>query len=196
MTTYFYARVSTLQQNTDRQVLAAIEFGVSAENIYTDKLSGKDFNRPQYNLMLNKAVKGDLIVISSIDRLGRTYRETLEQWRMITKEKECDICVLDMPLLDTRQKGDLTGALICDIVLALLTYVANAERNHIRQRQQEGIRAAKLRGVQFGRPVKRRDPKWYMMLAEVREGRVSHREAAKKLGVCHKTFMRWARDQA
>ncbi|MDR0397199.1 MAG: recombinase family protein [Oscillospiraceae bacterium] len=195
MATYFYARVSTLQQSADRQTIAAAEFGVKEENIYTDKLSGKDFNRPQYHQMLNKAEKGDLIVISSIDRLGRTYQETLDQWRIITKVKECDICVLDMPLLDTRQKGDLTGALISDIVLALLTYVANAERDHIKQRQKEGISAAKLRGVKFGRPAKRRDPMWYRMLDEVRAGRLSHRGAAKNLGVCHKTFCQWVRAQ-
>jgi DNA invertase Pin-like site-specific DNA recombinase len=145
--------------------------------------------------MIGKAVKGDLIVISSIDRLGRTYRETLEQWRIITKEKECDVVVLDMPLLDTRRKGDLTGALISDIVLALLTYVANTERDHIRQRQKEGIQAAKLRGVKFGRPPKKRDPLWFIMLDNVQSGRFSRREAARILGVCHKTFIDWAKKQ-
>ncbi|MDR1263109.1 MAG: recombinase family protein, partial [Oscillospiraceae bacterium] len=188
METYFYARVSSREQNADRQCIAAKEFGITEENIYTDKLSGKDFNRPEYHRMIGKAIKGDLIVISSIDRLGRTYRETLEQWRIITKEKECDVVVLDMPLLDTRRKGDLTGTLISDIVLALLTYVANTERDHIRQRQKEGIRAAKLRGVKFGRPPKKRSPLWYKMLGEVQSGRFSHREAARILDVCHRTF--------
>ena len=149
---YGYVRVSTKEQNEDRQILALSDFPISRENLYTDKVSGKDFHRPQYQRMVKKLRKGDILVVKSIDRLGRNYEEILEQWRRLTKEKGVDIVVIDMPLLDTRNKNDLTGTLIADIVLNLLSYVAQTERENMRQRQAEGIAAARKKGVKFGRP--------------------------------------------
>ena len=152
---YGYIRVSTKEQNEDRQLIALREFPVLVNNIYMDKLSGKDFNRPQYRKLLRKIRPGDIVVIKSIDRLGRNYEEILLQWRIITKEKQVDVVVLDMPLLDTRKSGnDLTGTFVADLVLQILSYVAQTERENIHQRQKEGIAAAKLRGVRFGRPRK------------------------------------------
>ncbi len=149
---YGYVRVSTREQNEDRQLIALSEAGVSEEQIFADKQSGKDFERPSYKKMLKKLKKDDLLYIKSIDRLGRNYEEILEQWRIITKEKGVDIVVLDMPLLDTRRGKDLMGTFLSDIVLQLLSFVAENERSNIRQRQREGIAAAKARGVRFGRP--------------------------------------------
>ena len=146
---YGYVRVSTREQNEDRQLIAMRDFGV--ERIYTDKQSGKDFERPRYKRLVRRLKPEDVLVIKSIDRLGRNYDEILEQWRYLTKEKNVAIVVLDMPLLDTRKNKDLTGTLIADIVLQLLSYVAQTERDFIRQRQKEGIAAAKSRGVKFGR---------------------------------------------
>ncbi len=151
-TIYGYVRVSTREQNEDRQLIALGEMGVPEENIYMDKQSGKDFNRPQYKKLLKKIKKDDLLYIKSIDRLGRNYEEILEQWRILTKEKGVDIAVLDMPLLDTRRGKDLMGTFLSDIVLQVLSFVAENERTNIRQRQAEGIAAAKARGVRFGRP--------------------------------------------
>lgn len=151
--TYGYVRVSSQDQNEARQYLELIEFGIEEKYIYMDKLSGKDFNRPSYHQLVYKKIKpGDLLVIKSIDRLGRNYNEILNEWKYITKEKNVDIKILDMPLLDTDQSKDLIGTLIGDIVLQLLSFVAENERINIRQRQAEGIRAAKIRGVHFGRP--------------------------------------------
>ena len=153
---YGYVRVSTKEQNEARQVIAMHEFGVDEQNIFVEKQSGKDFNRPQYRRLLRKIKAGDTLVIKIIDRLGRNYDEIIEQWRIITKDKQAAIVVLDMPLLDTRQGRDLTGTLIADIVLQLLSYVAQTEREYIKRRQAEGIAAAKARGVQFGpKPMKR-----------------------------------------
>lgn len=149
---YGYVRVSTREQNEQRQMIAMKEYGVEEARIYTDKQSGKDFARKNYKRLLRRLKSGDTLVIKSIDRLGRNYEEILEQWRCITKEKQAAIVVLDMPLLDTRQTRDLTGTLIADLVLQLLSYVAQTERESIRQRQAEGIAAAKNRGVKFGRP--------------------------------------------
>ena len=149
---YGYVRVSSKEQNEDRQVVAMREFGVRDKNIVVEKQSGKDFDRPLYQRMVKKMKTGDTLVIKSIDRLGRNYDEILEQWRFLTKEKDIAIVVLDMPLLDTRQGRDLTGVLISDIVLQLLSYVAQTEREFIRQRQKEGIAAARERNVKFGRP--------------------------------------------
>ena len=147
--------MSTKEQNEDRQRIALAEFPVPENHIFLDKLSGKDFERPQYKKLMKKLRPGDILVIKSIDRLGRNYEEILNQWRIITKEKRADIVVLDMPLLDTRQTGrDLTGTFVADLVLQILSYVAQTERENIKQRQKEGIAAAKLRGVQFGRPRK------------------------------------------
>ncbi len=152
--TYGYIRVSTRDQNEDRQRIAMREAGVGDAFIFLDKQSGKDFDRPGYRRLLKKLKPGDTLIIKSIDRLGRNYDEILEQWRLITKEKCVAVAVLDMPLLDTRQGRDLTGTLIADIVLQLLSYVAQTEREFIHQRQAEGIAAAKERGVRFGRPSK------------------------------------------
>ena len=150
--TYGYVRVSTQEQNEARQLAAMRSFGVAEENIIVEKLSGKDFRRPQYQRLVRRLRPGDVLVVKSIDRLGRNYAEILEQWGTVTKERAAAIVVLDMPLLDTRQGRDLTGTLIADIVLQLLSYVAQTERENIRQRQAEGIAAAKARGVKFGRP--------------------------------------------
>lgn len=147
---YGYARVSTREQHEDRQLIALRQWGAEEKNIYLDKLSGKDFNRPQYRRLVRKLKPGDILVVKSIDRLGRNYNEIIEQWQQLTKQKQVDIVVLDMPLLDTRQGKDLIGRLIADIVLQLLSYVAQTEREFIRMRQAEGIAAAKERGVRFG----------------------------------------------
>lgn len=152
MTKYGYVRVSSTDQNEDRQLIALKEAGVMEKNIFSDKISGKNFDRPQYKKMLRKMKKDDLLFIKSIDRLGRNYEEILLQWRYMTKEKGIDIAVLDMPLLDTRRGKDLMGTFLSDIVLQVLSFVAENERANIRQRQSEGIAAAKLRGVKFGRP--------------------------------------------
>lgn len=155
-TLYGYIRVSTREQNEDRQRIAMREFGIAERNIVLDKQSGKDFDRPGYQRLMKKLKPGDTLVLKSIDRLGRNYSEILEQWREITKGKGAAVVVLDMPLLDTRKGKDLTGTLIADIVLQLLSYVAQTERELIRQRQAEGIAAAKARGVRFGRrPMER-----------------------------------------
>lgn len=154
MTIFGYIRVSTREQNEDRQLIALREVGVEDKNIYIDKQSGKDFKRPQYKKLLRKLKKDDLIYIKSIDRLGRNYEEILQQWRYLTKDKGIDIVVLDMPLLDTRRGKDLMGTFLSDIVLQVLSFVAENERTNIRQRQAEGIAAAKARGVKFGRTPK------------------------------------------
>jgi len=154
MTIYGYVRVSTREQNEDRQLIALHEQGVAHKNIFMDKQSGKDFNRPQYKKLLRKIKRDDLLYIKSIDRLGRNYEEIQNQWRILTKEKGVDICVIDMPLLDTRRGKDLVGTFLSDIVLQVLSFVAENERTNIRQRQAEGIAAAKAKGVRFGRPPK------------------------------------------
>ena len=154
MKEYGYIRVSSADQNGDRQRRALNERGVSPKNIFTDKQSGKDFNRPNYIRLVKRLREGDLLYVMSIDRLGRNYGEIQEQWRILTKEKEVDICVMDMPLLDTRTAKDLIGTFIADMVLQLLSFVAENERVNIRKRQEQGIAAAKARGVRFGRPGK------------------------------------------
>ncbi len=193
MDTYGYVRVSTKGQNEDRQIIALREFGVKHDRIILDKQSGKDFERPGYQQLVRKLKAGDTLVIKSIDRLGRNYDEILEQWRLLTREKRTDIVVLDMPLLDTRQGRDLTGALIADIVLQLLSYVAQTEREFNRQRQAEGIAAAKARGVHFGRRFKDRGEDYERVMSAWRRGEISGRAAAKKLGVAHATFQRWCK---
>ncbi|MEY8420815.1 recombinase family protein [Oscillospiraceae bacterium 44-5] len=191
MSTYGYVRVSTREQNEGRQIIAMKEFGVAAEHIVLDKQSGKDFDRPGYRRLMRKLKAGDTLVIKSIDRLGRNYEEILEQWRLLTKEKLASIVVLDMPLLDTRQGRDLTGVLIADIVLQLLSYVAQTEREFNRQRQAEGIAAAKARGVHFGRNFKERGENYGSVMAAWKRGELSDRAAARELGVAHGTFQRW-----
>lgn len=187
---YGYVRVSSKDQNEDRQMVAMQAFGIERKDIYVDIVSGKDFDRPQYKRLIRKLKNGDTLVVKSIDRLGRNYQEILDQWRVITKEKQAAIVVLDMPLLDTRQRRDLTGTLIADIVLQLLSYVAEMERSYIKQRQAEGIAAAKQRGVRFGAPPKERTDSFYQYRMEWREGRMTARSAATQLGVHHKTFLR------
>ena len=190
---YGYVRVSTKEQNEERQVIAMHEFGIEDKFIFTDKQSGKNFERPQYKKLLKKLKPEDTLVIKSIDRLGRNYEEILEQWRIITKEKRAAIVVLDMPLLDTRQSRDLTGTLIADIVLQLLSYVAQTEREFIRQRQAEGIAAAKARGVKFGREKKAIPEAFEDVYAAWDKGMISAREAGRRLDVTHQTFLQWAK---
>lgn len=189
---YGYIRVSTREQNEARQVHAMKAFGV--DHMLLDKQSGKDFNRPAYRRLLKKLRPGDVLVVKSIDRLGRYYSEILDQWRVITKEIGAAIVVLDMPLLDTRSNRDLTGTLIADIVLQLLSYIAETERAFIRQRQKEGIAAAMARGQRFGPPAKQRpdDLPYYVDLWST--GQISAREAARKLHLAHTTFLKWARE--
>ncbi len=187
-TTYGYVRVSTQEQNEARQLAAMRKFGVSEENIVTEKQSGKDFKRPRYQRLVGRLCPGDVLVVQSIDRLGRNYTEILEQWAVITKKRQAAIVVLDMPLLDTRQGRDLTGTLIADIVLQLLSYVAQTEREHIRQRQAEGIAAAKARGVRFG-PEAQALPVGFENLRQAwRGGRITLREAATACGMAKSTF--------
>ena len=188
---YGYVRVSSKDQNEDRQVSAMLEFGVDRKSILVEKQSGKDFNRPVYQELIKKLKPDDVLVIKSIDRLGRNYEEIIEQWRIITKEKEAAIVVLDMPLLDTRKERDLTGTLVSDIVLQLLSYVAEQERCFIRQRQKEGIAAAKARGIKFGRRQKQRPAVYCQCAKAYNEGKLSAREGAKRCEVAHKTFLRW-----
>ena len=189
---YGYARVSTKEQNLDRQLIALQQFGVSPRSIYQDKLSGKDFNRPAYLHLMKRIKPGDTLVIKSIDRLGRNYNEILEQWRLITTEKKTDIVVLDMPLLDTRQGKDLTGKLISEIVLQLLSYVAQTEREFNRQRQAEGIAAARARGVPLGRRPLEKPDNFALVREQWRDGAISARKAGLLLGVSYKTFLKWA----
>ena len=194
--TYGYVRVSSVEQNEDRQMIALKKAGVSDRHIFIDKQSGKDFHRLNYEKMVSRLQEGDLLYILSIDRLGRDYVEIQNQWRMLTKEIGVDICVIDMPLLDTRQGRDLTGTLIADIVLQLLSYVAQTERENIRQRQAEGIAAALARGVRFG-PERMLLPEEFDYFAELwRKGSISSRQAAEELGMSYQTFLRRAKEVA
>ena len=194
-TVYGYVRVSTRDQHEARQMMAMEAFGVDRSNIYLDKQSGKDFNRPQYRRLMRRLGKDDILVVKSIDRLGRNYDEIIEQWRCITKEKQAAIVVLDMPLLDTRQGRDLTGTLIADIVLQLLSYVAQTEREFIRRRQAEGIAAARARGVRFGAPPKEKPAAYAALEQAWRQGEISSRRAAEQLWVSHPTFLRWVHQE-
>lgn len=182
---YGYARVSTRSQKEDRQLAALKDFGVAEERITVEKQSGKNFDRPLYQRLARALRSGDVLVIKSIDRLGRNYDEILEQWAYITKTKRAAIVVLDMPLLDTREGRDLTGTLIADIVLQLLSYVAQTEREFNRQRQAEGIAVAKAKGVHFGRKFKNRGENYEAIMAAWRRGEISGRAAAKELSVAH-----------
>ena len=185
---YGYMRVSSKEQNEDRQKIALTEMGVPENNIYMDKQSGKDFERTQYKRLLRKLNENSVLYIKSIDRLGRNYGELNEQWRIITKEKKADIVVIDMPLLDTRREKNLLGTFISDVVLALLSYVAENERTNIKQRQAEGIAAAKARGVKFGRPPLPIPENFYQMHKHWRAGKITIEEAAKACNMCPKTF--------
>lgn len=185
---YGYIRVSTREQNEDRQVIALREVGVPEKNVYIDKQSGKDFERPQYKKLLRKMKKDDLLYIKSIDRLGRNYAEILEQWRILTKEKGIDVVVLDMPLLDTRQGKDLIGTFLSDIVLQVLSFAAENERINIRQRQAEGIAIAKARGVRFGRPSKPLPAIFHSAYQRWKAGKITGTEAAKECGMPLSSF--------
>ena len=185
---YGYMRVSSKEQNEDRQKIALTEMGVPEKNIYMDQQSGKDFERTQYKRLLRKLNENSVLYIKSIDRLGRNYGELNEQWRIITKEKKADIVVIDMPLLDTRREKNLLGTFISDVVLALLSYVAENERTNIKQRQAEGIAAAKARGVKFGRPPLPIPQNFYQMHKDWRAGKITIEEAAKACNMCPKTF--------
>lgn len=193
MNIFGYIRVSSRDQNEDRQLIALKEVGVPDKNIYLDKQSGKDFNRPQYKKMLRKLKKDDLLYIKSIDRLGRNYEEILQQWRMLTKEKGVDIVVLDMPLLDTRRGKDLMGTFLSDIVLQVLSFVAENERTNIRQRQAEGIAAAKAKGVKFGRPPLPLPENFYEIHKAWREKKITLKEAAEACKMPVGTFYGKAR---
>lgn len=175
---YGYVRVSTMDQNEDRQLIAMRELPIPNKNLYVEKQSGKDFERPQYKRLVRKLKPEDLLYVKSIDRLGRNYGEILEQWRILTKEKGVDIVVLDMPLLDTRRGKDLMGTFLSDIVLQVLSFVAENERINIRQRQAEGIAAAKARGVKFGRPPKPLPENFYQVHKDWRGGKLTLQEAA------------------
>ena len=185
---YGYIRVSTRDQNEDRQLIALRELKIPEKNIFMDKQSGKDFNRPQYKRLVRKLKKDDLLYIKSIDRLGRNYKEILEQWRVLTKEREVDTVVLDMPLLDTRWGKDLMGAFLSDIVLQVLSFVAENERANIRQRQAEGIAAAKARGVRFGRPPRPLPENFREVHRQWRNKKITLRQAAEACGMPEGTF--------
>ena len=185
---YGYVRVSTKEQNEDRQMIALRELAVPERNIFIDKQSGKDFERPQYKKLLRKMKKDDLLCIKSIDRLGRNYEEILAQWRILTKDKGIDIMVLDMPLLDTRRGKDLMGTFLSDIVLQVLSFVAENERINIRQRQAEGIAAAKARGVRFGRLPKPLPPNFRTVYQRWKHGEITGTAAAKECGMPLSTF--------
>ena len=188
-----YVRVSSKDQNEDRQVITMSEMQIPEENIFIDKQSGKDFNRPQYKKLLRKVKPDDLIYIKSIDRLGRNYAEILDQWKVITKDKRVDLYVMDMPILDTRREKNLLGTFISDLVLALLSYVAENERMNIRQRQAEGIAAAKARGVHFGRRPNPLPENFYEVYQLWKMKKISVSEAAKQCGMPQTTFFERAR---
>ena len=185
---YGYVRVSSRDQNEDRQIIVMRELSILSRNIFTDKQSGKNFERPQYQRLMRKLKKNDLLYIKSIDRLGRNYTEILEQWRILTKEKGIDIVVLDMPLLDTRNGKDLMGPFLSDIVLQVLSFVAENERTNIRQRQAEGIAAAKARGVRFGRVPKPLPENFHDVYQRWKEGKITGTAAAKECGMALSTF--------
>lgn len=188
MSDYGYVRVSSKDQNEDRQMIALKEVGVMDKNIFIDKQSGKDFQRPKYKRLLRKIRPNDLIYVKSIDRLGRNYEEIQEQWRVLTKEKRVDIVVLDMPLLDTRQGKDLMGTFLSDIVLQVLSFVAENERSNIRQRQAEGIAAAKAKGVRFGRPSSPLPANFHQVYHQWKSGKITGTAAAQECGMPLSTF--------
>ncbi len=193
---YGYIRVSTIDQNTDRQENALEAFGVPPENVFVDKQSGKDFERPAWKSLMKTLRHDDLIVVKSVDRLGRNYEEMIEQWRFITRTKQADIYVIDMPVLDTRGKRDLMGTLIADIVLVVMSFFAQSEREAIRQRQAEGIAAARAKGKHLGLKPMEPPPEFPQVREEWAQGKLSARKAAKKLGVSNHTFAKWTKKTA
>ena len=188
MADYGYVRVSSKDQNEDRQLIALREVAVTDNNIFIDKQSGKDFQRPKYKRLLRRVRPNDLIYVKSIDRLGRNYEEIQEQWRFLTKEKRVDIAVLDMPVLDTRRGKDLMGTFLSDIVLQVLSFVAENERSNIRQRQAEGIAAAKAKGVRFGRPPRPLPANFYQVYQQWKSGKITGTAAARECGMPLSTF--------
>ena len=188
--TYGYIRVSTREQNEDRQVRAMMDVTIPPENVYMDKQSCKDFDRPQYLMMLDRLTEGDLLYVLSIDRLGRNYEEIQRQWKYLTKERKVDICVLDMPLLDTRNGKDLMGTFIADLVLQILSFVAENERVNIKKRQEQGIAAAKERGVRFGRPEIVTPDDFPQIVNRWRNGEIPYKEALSLSGMSKTTFYR------
>lgn len=188
MTIYGYVRVSTKEQNEDRQLAALAPFEIPAGNLYMDKLSGKDFKRPAYRKLVRRLKPDDVLIVKSIDRLGRNYKEIMEQWRIITKEKRADIKVIDTPLLDTTYCKDLLGTFIADLVLAVMSYSAQMERENIRQRQAEGIAAAKARGVQFGRPRLEMPDNFEEQYILWSNGNITIHEFAKRCGISRSTL--------
>lgn len=194
MKSYGYIRVSSTDQNEDRQRIALTAKEVFPQNIFLDKQSGKDFERPQYKRLVKRLQPGDLLYILSIDRLGRNYREIQEQWRIITKEKDADICVIDMPLLDTRTAKDLMGTFIADLVLQILSFVAESERANTRKRQEQGIAAAKARGVRFGRPKKPLPENFAQIVDQWERSELAFAEALKMSGMTNSTFYRRLRE--
>ena len=192
---YAYVRVSSADQNEDRQIIAMRDKKVPARNIFVDKQSGKDFNRPQYQALVKKLKPGDLVYIHSIDRLGRNYEEIQTQWRILTKEIKADLCVLDMPLLDTRYGKDLMGTFIADLVLQILSFVAQKERENIKKRQAEGIVAARAKGTRFGRPAKEVPPDFPQIISAWESGETTFSEAVKRCGdISPSTFYRRLRE--
>lgn len=194
MEIYGYVRVSSTDQNEDRQVLALKKQNIAEKNIYIDKLSGKDFNRPAYQKLIKTLKSGDLLYILSIDRLGRNYEEIQNQWRVLTKEIGADICVIDMPLLDTRQGKDLMGTFIADLVLQILSFVAQSERENIRKRQMQGIAAAKAKGVRFGRPEKGLPPEFISLIRKWEKKKITLDEILKMCQISESTFYRRLRE--
>ena len=194
MEIYGYVRVSSTDQNKDRQMLALQKQNIAEKNIYIDKLSGKDFNRPAYKKLIKKLKSGDLLYILSIDRLGRNYEEIQNQWRVLTKEIGADICVIDMPLLDTRQGKDLMGTFIADLVLQILSFVAQNERENIRKRQLQGIAAAKAKGVRFGRPEKEIPPEFISLIKQWEKKKITLAEILKMCQISESTFYRRLRE--
>ena len=191
---YGYVRVSSTDQNEDRQILEMQRWKIKKKNIYIDKQSGKDFNRPSYQRLLVKLKKGDLLYVKSIDRLGRNYKEIQDQWRVLTKEMEVDVVVIDMPLLDTRVYKDLMGTFIADLVLQVLSFVAENERVNIRKRQEEGIKAAKLKGVMFGRPMIKVPDNFGSLVKQWERGHIRAEDVAKECDMSIATFYRRLRE--
>lgn len=191
---YGYVRVSSTDQNEDRQMLEMQRLKIKKKNIYIDKQSGKDFNRPSYQRLLGKLKKGDLLYVKSIDRLGRNYKEIQDQWRVLTKEMEVDVVVIDMPLLDTRVCKDLMGTFIADLVLQVLSFVAENERVNIRKRQEEGIKAAKLKGVMFGRPMIKVPDNFGSLVKQWERGHIRAEDVAKECDMSIATFYRRLRE--
>ena len=194
MSDFGYIRVSTTEQNADRQLIAMSEVGVPKNNIYMDKQSGKNYDRPEYKRMMRKIKPGDVVYFKSIDRMGRNYKDTLDQWRIITKEKRADIVVIDIPVLDTRQQKNLIGTLISDLVLQLLSYVSETERNNIKQRQAEGIAAAKKRGVRFGRPPKEAPQDFGEIIHRWEKKELTMKDITERYEICPSTFYKLKRE--